>query len=272
MYVSEIRGAPNASDFTHKWAFPRIQEPLRTPVICLSLVTFDHRLNFLLRIIFHFYSISLSTTQHNATVASRPSTTTGRMKTSVQVTALDGIVNVNSLFTMAIFIGFSLTVPSAGGAGNKPSCNASVEIVREVIVYEVISFSFFLFSSLIAQSLKLAINLVNSLDPKDPHKADMDSFCMKYGLFGSAVGSVLGCTFLMLSIVEFIQVKLGVFGCGGKSVYAIVTMVLLVGSSLLGASTWATRSLIAARAASPSTSRRRGHLDLWAPSPRLGKG
>ncbi|KAL0370950.1 UNVERIFIED_CONTAM: hypothetical protein Sangu_0413100 [Sesamum angustifolium] len=177
--------------------------------------------------------MSLPTTQDNATATSPPSTSTGRAKTSVHVTALDGIVNVNSLFTMAIFIGFSLTVPEAGGAGNKPSCNASVEIVREVIVHEVISFSFFLFSSLIAQSLKLAINLVNSLDPKEAHKADIDSFCMKYGLFGSAVGSVLGCTFLMLSIVEFIQVKLGVFGCGGKPVYAIVTMVLLVGSSLL---------------------------------------
>ncbi|KAK6163963.1 hypothetical protein DH2020_000827 [Rehmannia glutinosa] len=177
--------------------------------------------------------------QHDATTASPPSTTTtttitgGRSKTSVHITALDGIVNVNSLFTMALFIGFSLTVPAAGGAGNKPSCTASIEIVRQVIVFEVISFSFFLFSSLIAQSLKLAINLVNSLDPNDPHKADMDSFCMKYGLLGSAIGSLLGCTFLMFSIVDFIQVKLGVFSCGGKSAYAIVTMVVFVGTSLL---------------------------------------
>ncbi|KAI3450136.1 hypothetical protein Pfo_006801 [Paulownia fortunei] len=180
-------------------------------------------------------SKSLPTSQQNATTASPPSTTTttGRSKTSVHVTALDGIVNVNSLFTVAIFIGFSLTVPAASGAGNKPSCNASIEIVRKLIVFEVISFSFFLFSSLIAQSLKLAINLVNSLDSNDPHKADIDSFCMKYGLVGSGIGSVLGCTFLMLSIVDFIQVKLGVFSCGGKSVYAIVTLVVLVGTSLL---------------------------------------
>ncbi|KAG6411396.1 hypothetical protein SASPL_129477 [Salvia splendens] len=35
----------------------------------------------------------------------------GNNNTSIHVTALDGIVSVNSLFTMAIFIGFSMTGP-----------------------------------------------------------------------------------------------------------------------------------------------------------------
>ncbi|CAA2946332.1 glutamate receptor -like [Olea europaea subsp. europaea] len=159
--------------------------------------------------------------------------TVGRSKTSIHVTALDGIVNVNSLFTMAIFIGFSLTVPANGSAGHPASCNASIDTVRRLIVFEVISFSFFLFSSLIAQSLKLTINLLNSLDASDPHKADIDSSVLKYGLFGSATGSVMGCLFLTLSIVDFIQVKLGVLSCGGEPVYGVVTLVVFVGSSLL---------------------------------------
>ncbi|CAA2946337.1 uncharacterized protein LOC111393076 [Olea europaea subsp. europaea] len=157
----------------------------------------------------------------------------GRSKTSIHVTALDGIVNVNSLFTMSIFIGFSLTVPANGSAGHPASCNASIDTVRRLIVFEVISFSFFLFSSLIAQSLKLTINLLNSLDASDPHKADIDSSVLKYGLFGSAIGSVMGCLFLTLSIVDFIQVKLGVLSCGGEPVYGVVTLVVFVGSSLL---------------------------------------
>ncbi|CAI9770696.1 unnamed protein product [Fraxinus pennsylvanica] len=159
--------------------------------------------------------------------------TLGRSKTSIHVTALDGIVNVNSLFTMAIFIGFSLTVPANGSAGHPASCNASIGTVRRLIVFEVISFSFFLFSSLIAQSLKLTINLLNSLDATNPHKADIDSSVMKYGLFGSAIGSVMGCLFLTFSIVDFIQVKLGVLSCGGEPVYAVVTLAVFVGSSLL---------------------------------------
>ncbi|CAA2995487.1 uncharacterized protein LOC111371194 [Olea europaea subsp. europaea] len=183
-------------------------------------------------------SASLDTQNPTTTVAAAGAgaaapAATGRSKTSVHVTALDGIVNVNSLFTMAIFIGFSLTVPAAGSAGNDPSCIASVKQVRRLIVFEVISFSFFLFSSLIAQSLKLAINLLNSLDATDPHKADIDSSFHKYALFGSAIGSVLGCVFLMLSIVDFVQVKLGVLSCGGEPVYAVVTLVVSVGSALL---------------------------------------
>ncbi|CAI9776579.1 unnamed protein product [Fraxinus pennsylvanica] len=119
---------------------------------------------------------------------------------------------------MAILIGFSLTVPAA------------------------------------AQSLKLAINLLNNLDATDPHKADIDSSFHKYALFSSAIGSVkadidssfhkyalfssaigsvMGCVFLMLSIVDFVQVNLGILSCGDEPVYAIVTLVVLVGSALL---------------------------------------
>ncbi|KAI3450134.1 hypothetical protein Pfo_006799 [Paulownia fortunei] len=179
---------------------------------------------------------SLATTQNTTTPAVvDPSTTTtvGRVKTSIHVTALDGIVNVNSLFTMAIFIGFSLTVPEAATAVSRAECTTSRETVRRLIIFEVFSFSFFLFSSLIAQSLKLAINLLNNMDPNDPHKADIDPDYLKYGLFGSAIGSVMGCLFLTLSIVDFIQVKLGAYSCGGKPVYAMVTLVLFVGSALL---------------------------------------
>ncbi|CAA2946339.1 glutamate receptor -like [Olea europaea subsp. europaea] len=58
-----------------------------------------------------------SVTQNPTTT--QPSTAVKSNKTSVHVTALDGIVNVNSLFTMAIFFGFSLTVPAAGSAGHQ---------------------------------------------------------------------------------------------------------------------------------------------------------
>ncbi|PIN16372.1 hypothetical protein CDL12_10985 [Handroanthus impetiginosus] len=159
-------------------------------------------------------------------------TTTGKLKTKIHVTALDGIGNVNSLFTAAIFIGFSLTVPEAETAGTQPECRASVETERRLIVFEVVSFSFFLFSSLVAQSLKLGINLINCSDP-DPHKADIDRRALRYGLVGSAVGSIVGCVFLTLSIVYFIQVKLGVISCGGKTVWSIVALGLGVGLGLL---------------------------------------
>ncbi|XP_057801450.1 uncharacterized protein LOC131016747 [Salvia miltiorrhiza] len=157
----------------------------------------------------------------------------GGRQTSIHVTALDGIVNVNSLFTLAMFVGLSMTSPENATTAWSAGCTTGGETVRRLIVFEVVSFSFYLFSSLVAQSLKLQINLRNNLDPKDPHKADIDVDHLKYCLFASAVGSVLGCIFLILSIVDFIRVKLGSLSCGGKPVYAVVTLVVCVGAGLL---------------------------------------
>ncbi|XP_057801462.1 uncharacterized protein LOC131016755 [Salvia miltiorrhiza] len=174
-----------------------------------------------------------STAAAAAAVAVAPAPAPEPGKTSIHVTALDGIVNVNSLFTMSLFIGFSMTVPQNATTASSAACTTSAETVRRLIVFEVISFSFFLFSSLVAQSLKLQINLRNNMDPTDPHKGDIGIDHLKYCLFGSAVGSVLGCTFLTMSIVDFIRVKLGSLSCGGKPVYAVVTLLVFVGSGLL---------------------------------------
>jgi hypothetical protein len=120
----------------------------------------------------------------------------------VHVTALDGVVNVNSLFTVAVFVGLSL-------AGD-PSCDAGPGVARSLLVLEVVAFSSFLFSSLVAQGLKLALNLINSKDPHDALRAHID---VRLGMLASAVGSVVGCVFLMVSMVMVVQIRLGTLGC-----------------------------------------------------------
>jgi hypothetical protein len=59
----------------------------------------------------------------------------------VHVTALDGIVNANSLFSIAVFVGLSLTTPNQQSLGNNTACNAGVDMVRKLVVFEVVSFS-----------------------------------------------------------------------------------------------------------------------------------
>lgn len=170
---------------------------------------------------------------------STQTSTSGKFKTSTHVTALDGIVNVNSLFTVAVFIGFSLTDPSAtttdpsATTDQLRSCNAGNNILRRIVIFEVFSFSWFLFSSLIAQTLKLYINLLNNSDRFDPHRAEVDRRLLKTGLLVSALGSVMGSVFLMLSISNFIQVKLGVFACGGMTIWSVVMLAVCVGSALV---------------------------------------
>nr|CAD1843574.1 unnamed protein product [Ananas comosus var. bracteatus] len=132
--------------------------------------------------------------------------------TSIHVTALDGVVNVNSLFTVAVFVGLSLTGPPSPGQGG--GCSAGADVARNLLAFEVVSFSFFLFSSLVAQGLKLALNLINANDPHDAFRARIDARLLRLGMLASAGGSVLGCVFLLLSMVDVIQIRLGLLSCG----------------------------------------------------------
>lgn len=153
--------------------------------------------------------------------------------TSVHVTALDGLVNVNSLFTIAVFVGLSLTTPGQRSLeGGK--CDADISVVKRLLVFEVVSFSFFLFSSLVAQGLKLAINLLNSKDVDEAFRAHINLKVLRFGMLGSALGSVMGCLFLMLSMVNVIEIRLGMLSCGSKSALdAVAALIVLVSSALL---------------------------------------
>ncbi|XP_022953363.1 uncharacterized protein LOC111455936 isoform X2 [Cucurbita moschata] len=148
--------------------------------------------------------------------------------TSVHVTALDGLVNVNSLFTIAVFVGLSLTTPGQHSLQNSSVCDAGIDVARKLLVFEVVSFSFFLFSSLVAQGLKLAINLLNSKDVDEAFRAHINLKVLRLGMLASAVGSVMGCLFLMLSMVNVIQIRLGMLSCGSKSAVHAVTALLVL--------------------------------------------
>ncbi|KAK9944550.1 hypothetical protein M0R45_010111 [Rubus argutus] len=154
--------------------------------------------------------------------------------TSVHVTALDGLVNVNSLFTIAVFVGLSLTVPGQRSLENRTACDAGNDVAKKLLAFEVVSFSFFLFSSLIAQGLKLALNLLNSRDVKEAVKAHINIKVLRSGMLASAFGSVMGCLFLMLSMVNVIQIRLGMLSCGSKyAVHSVAALVVLVSTALV---------------------------------------
>ncbi|XP_062175584.1 uncharacterized protein LOC133880616 [Alnus glutinosa] len=164
------------------------------------------------------------------TSASTSTTTT----TSVHVTALDGIVTANSLFTIAVFVGLSLDTPDQNSMENNTACDVGIDMFRNLVVFEVVSFSFFLYSSLVAQGLKLAINLLNSNEVNEAFRAQINKKVLRLGMMASAIGSVMGCLFLMLSIVNVIQIRLGLLSCGSKSaIHAVAALLILVSSALL---------------------------------------
>ncbi|XP_010513884.1 PREDICTED: uncharacterized protein LOC104789919 [Camelina sativa] len=153
--------------------------------------------------------------------------------TSVHVTALDGIVSANSLFTVAVFVGISFDQPQDLSLTDRTECSAGRDVERDLVVFEVISFAFFLFSSLVAQGMKLAINLLNSKETDEVFKANINSDVLRFGVVGAAGGSILGCVFLLLSIVDVIQLRIGLLSCGSVlAIHTVLALVVLVSSAL----------------------------------------
>lgn len=104
----------------------------------------------------------------------------------------------------------------------------------------VYSFSSFLFSSLIASALKQAIKIANGSSQQydalgvSVTVVRVNLMVLRFGILVSGVGSVFGCGFLMMALVNLIQIKLGVLGC--KSFYtlaAISPLLTLVPLSLV---------------------------------------
>ena len=80
-----------------------------------------------------------------------------RRNPEVHVKALEGIVSANT-FTVAVFIGITGTITPS--ATIPPACVAGDDIARNFFLFKILSFGFYLFSSLVAQGVKLAVTLL----------------------------------------------------------------------------------------------------------------
>ncbi|KAG8081105.1 hypothetical protein GUJ93_ZPchr0007g5915 [Zizania palustris] len=171
--------------------------------------------------------------------------------TSIHITALDGIVNVNSLFTLAAFIGLAWR-PSADGPGiddgadhGSAACAAGDRVESDLVLFNVLAFACFLFSSLVALCLKQIVRTYTHYRRRRASSgstsaisrtARINRAALRAGILTSAVGSVCGCGFLMMALVNVVQVKLGRLGCGagGSAAWgAVVPLVTLVPTAML---------------------------------------
>lgn len=169
--------------------------------------------------------------------------------TCIDITALDGIVNVNSLFTLAAFIGLAWR-PSSDGPGLADgadrlgtACAAGDRVESDLVSFHVLAFACFLFSSLVALCLKQIVRTYpqychnsGSGSTAVSRTARINRAALRVGILASAVGSVCGCGFLMMALVNVVQVKLGRLGCGdgGSAAWgAVIPLVTLVPAAML---------------------------------------
>ncbi|XP_050235940.1 uncharacterized protein LOC126685980 [Mercurialis annua] len=163
--------------------------------------------------------------------------------TKIHIMALDGIVNVNSLFTLGLFLGLAYPAPDpATTLIGDPSCFASSAVAEDLVTFHVYSFSAFLFSSLVALAIKQAIKIEDKDDDFVVTEAELgggglvhvNMVALRVGTLVSGFGSVLGCGFLMMALVQLVQMKLGVLSCGSFYTFAAIgPLVTLVPLALL---------------------------------------
>ncbi|XVF41590.1 hypothetical protein PTKIN_Ptkin01aG0291400 [Pterospermum kingtungense] len=148
----------------------------------------------------------------------------------IQQRALDDIVNVNSLFTIAAFVGLAFAAPGERSLGNRPECDTESGIAKKLITFEVVSFAFFLLSSLTAKTLKVQLHI---------HRFKIKVSFMKYKLFRGFMlslsfgSSLLGIVFLTLSMINVIQIRLGKLSCGSvDAIQAVASLCSIVSLAL----------------------------------------
>ncbi|WOG95565.1 hypothetical protein DCAR_0414890 [Daucus carota subsp. sativus] len=141
---------------------------------------------------------------------------------------LDDLVSVNSLFTLAVFVGLSQASPGIRSLENRHECDAGPGVAKMLVLYEVVAFACFLLSSLVAKVLKLLFRL----DIKKIKFLIRDGFDVKDALLLlTAVSSVTGIILLTLSVVNVVQIRIGLYSCGSgearKAIWALCTIVAI---------------------------------------------
>ncbi|RVW57692.1 hypothetical protein CK203_116880 [Vitis vinifera] len=86
------------------------------------------------------------------------------LRYEIHLAALDSVVNLNSLCAAFTFIGLSLTTMELQSIDGRFGCNPNISTIRNLMLFEVISFVFFLASSLVAYGLKIMISLINAAE------------------------------------------------------------------------------------------------------------
>ncbi|CAI9287999.1 unnamed protein product [Lactuca saligna] len=162
--------------------------------------------------------------------------------TTIHVMALDGIVNVNSLFTLGLFLGLAVNPADPNytlvDSSSATTCLMPSSTAENLVAFHVYSFSSFLFSSLIAFGLKQAIRAAKDGDTRiqvsDDTIAHVNLRVLRAGILASAAGSVSGCLFLTAALVDLVELKLGKLGCSDwYGVAAVVPLVVLVPLALV---------------------------------------
>ncbi|KDP45218.1 hypothetical protein JCGZ_15083 [Jatropha curcas] len=161
----------------------------------------------------------------------------------ILIKAMDDLVSVNSLFTVAVFLGLSFASPEQLHSleTNRPACDPNVKMGKQLVLYEVVSFSCFLLSSLVAKALRVYLSIFYSdtkaADDDDndkPDKLNLFHAGRAFMFAFATVASIIGVLFLTISMAMVVEMKIGKLSCGIHETHAaVIVLIVMVSFALL---------------------------------------
>ncbi|KAJ8748162.1 hypothetical protein K2173_000570 [Erythroxylum novogranatense] len=140
--------------------------------------------------------------------------------------ALNNLVNVNSLFTIAVFLGLSVASRNQQPLEDRSECAANPGVAKRLVVYEVVSFGCFLLSSLVAKSIKAYLYVFSNAYFG---KGSIMTYLRAQMFMVAVLASITGVLFLTLSMVHVVEIKIGKLSCGSShALTAVLSLCVLV--------------------------------------------
>ncbi|RVW74756.1 hypothetical protein CK203_064442 [Vitis vinifera] len=114
------------------------------------------------------------------------------LRDEIHLAALDSVVNLNSLCAAFTFIGLSLTTMELQSIDGRFGCNPNISTIRNLMLFEVISFAFFLASSLVAYGLKIMMSLINAAELNEEFRNHFNRKSIRKVMLCAIFTSILG--------------------------------------------------------------------------------
>lgn len=147
---------------------------------------------------------------------------THRWITQAWSDSFDNIARVNTYVIFLAFMGTSISSVSEQSLSNNDACDAPLEMSRNVITLGAISFGLFIISHVLAVPIAKDF-LKGGRGSRYPPKEKMIG--IKVHFLVSVITSMIGLIFISLSVVDFLQIRLGLRSCGAKETILATWMV-----------------------------------------------
>ena len=77
-------------------------------------------------------------------------------------------------------------------------CDANYSMIRSLMFFEVVSFAFFLTSSLVAHGLKIMIKLINGVESNEEFRSHFNRNSIRKVMLCVVFNSIMGCFFFFI--------------------------------------------------------------------------